>query len=288
MTDLNVLRLRMQETHDLSGTYVSSDVDDVSQSLDFEHFWISERGQLAHDLSHNNEKVSALLQSVDGNFDKLSSVQLEALIAIGNTITSLELGLPDSPAFLQESDCAKIVECFPRLSKLSIVKCQTLTTECLKTFSELPALTFLNLRGCSITDDGLMHLKELEILRLFQCDTITDDTLKVIATFKNLQKLEISGFKNTRVTDTGIGYLRLLNLIDLNISRNPNLTDKAVEYVSQIDSLITLDISFCDEVTDACVQHLSQLKNLHILAAEDCNFTADTLKHIFKTYFVPF
>lgn len=230
---------------------------------------LQEKSELVEKFLADNSEVSKLLQSVGYKFEKLKAIELEALYEVGMRVTSLELGAPDELLFIDAADCRDIVSFFPRLEKLSIVKCQTLTRVCFELFLELSDLTFLNLRGVSVTDDALQGFRQLHELRLFECETVTDRVLKLISTFEDLNALEISGFKNEELTDIGFGHLRsLANLTCLNISRNPKLTDNALDYVLQIDSLQALNISFCDQLTETGIAQAKKLEQVTLQAEQ--------------------
>lgn len=230
---------------------------------------LQDKSELVEKFLADDSEVSKLLQSVGYKFEKLKPIELEALYEVGERVTSLELGDPDDQLFLDVDDCHDIVSFFPKLKKLSIVKCQTLTPACFELFLELSDLKFLNLRGVSVSDDALQGFHQLQELRLFQCETVTDSMLKLISTFEDLTTLEISGFKNEELTDTGFGHLRALaNLTHLNISRNPKLTDNALDYVLQIDSLQALDISFCDQLTESGIAQAQKLGTVVVEAEQ--------------------
>lgn len=80
--------------------------------------------------------------------------------------------------------------------------------EDLQALKKQPMLTFLNLVGAKVTDDGLRTLKELPNLKeLDLSEGVSDVGVDHLVTLKPLERLDILG---TEITD--IGFLRLRDL----------------------------------------------------------------------------
>jgi hypothetical protein len=108
---------------------------------------------------------------------------------------------------------------------------------------------------------------------------LTDETLKDIAEFKDLNFLDLS--RSHRITDTGISYLKDLRLQILNMSFCSKITDRAIEDISAMDNLEILDLSECKGITDKCVQSLSRLIHLTVLKLAACRMISDrTIAHL--------
>jgi hypothetical protein len=87
-----------------------------------------------------------------------------------------------------------------------------------KYFAELPPITHLSAKRCSLDDQALKYIgqiKSLEILGLTKNSNVTDEGLKNLRQLKHLHVLEIS---DTKVTGPGLEQLKALPLQDLEVS----------------------------------------------------------------------
>lgn len=150
-------------------------------------------------------------------------------------------------------------------------------------------LVCLDLRGCSITNDGLQHLSgfsNLKVLRFNGSDgqtTVDDAGMPHLASLKNLRVLaldglwvsevglesltEISGLtelymKSTTISDDGLKLLtNFPQLKKLRLAFN-QISDAGLEHLAALKSLEDLDLSENSLLTDAGLTHLAGLTNL--------------------------
>jgi hypothetical protein len=146
----------------------------------------------------------------------------------------------------------------------------------LRPFPEmLPCLSYRTARFNAGPAAALPEPNEPFSLNLFGCD-LTDDSVKQLARFKNLRRLDLTA---TRVSDVGVQALpglpdlRALHLGTTKIS-NAGLKD-----VTRIASLRELSIS-TPGVTEAGLKELSNLKRLQTLDISSVNLSSAGLKHL--------
>ena len=156
----------------------------------------------------------------------------------------------------------------------------------------LKKLIFLNLRSCrQISDHGIGHLSgvdaggkytsapsALRILKLQDCQKLTDDSLKHISVgMPDLKNINLSFCVS--VTDTGLKSLaKLPHLESLNLRSCDNVSDIGVGFLSEDSpAAITiqfLDVSFCSNVSDAGLRHIAAgLPSLKSLLLTTCAVT---------------
>ncbi|MES1213718.1 MAG: hypothetical protein ABUL64_03950 [Singulisphaera sp.] len=111
------------------------------------------------------------------------------------------------------------------------------------------------------------HLRSLRDLTLYG-GTFQDDDLAPIAALINLEELEVS--KNDRINGTYCRYLsNLKRLIDL--SPSDNLTDAAIDHLVKLEQLKTLFIE--GPFTDVGLRTMSELQGLETLFITSANVT---------------
>ena len=121
---------------------------------------------------------------------------------------------------------------------------------------EVLDVRFVDLRGTSVTDAGLEHLKgltRLETLLLYDTK-VTDAGLKHLNGLTNLEHLDLTA---CNVTDAGLEHVKgLMNLeyVDL---RSTIITDTGLKHLRGLTSLKTL-LLFDTEVTAEGVKKLKQ------------------------------
>jgi len=125
----------------------------------------------------------------------------------------------------------------------------------------LPAITTLDLRDASITDDGLEYVIQLADLQRLNLTgtTITNDGLETIAALKELKTLLVS---SPEVTDDGLRTIaKLERLEELNLV-GTSITNDGLDHLVGLTSLRALAISG-QGITDAGLQKIvSGLKGL--------------------------
>jgi len=119
------------------------------------------------------------------------------------------------------------------LKIVSLMWCQSLTSEMLEISAKLPLLTELHLSGTRpVTSDFLKHLRgnqTITKLLLNYCTLIDDEALRCVSEIVNLQVLDLACCE--LVTDSGMAYLaRLIHLNRLDLGhRLLHVTHAAVQ-----------------------------------------------------------
>lgn len=155
------------------------------------------------------------------------------------------------------------------LSHLNLRQCDQLTNDGFISLIKVqPHLIHLDLTlSVRITDPSLMMicetLKELKVLKLRHCRSLTDVSVKMIADLPQLEVLDISEceFITSAAILDGVASRRNEVLKELYLSAL-NICERAITKVTEnLPQLRVLDLSFCfNHVDDVCVQMI--LKNL--------------------------
>lgn len=106
--------------------------------------------------------------------------------------------------------------------------------------------------------------------------SLTDDDLRMLGRFPNLQKLDLS---NTRVSDRALKHLSgqiPLQLLWLNYTQ---ITDAGLIDVAELTSLKSLGLTGT-KITDSGLVHLKQLNQLEYLLLSQNEITDDGLEHL--------
>lgn len=123
----------------------------------------------------------------------------------------------------------------------------------LPTLAAQTALTRLDLSMTRITDRGLLDLKPLSNLtdvNLYYAETVTDQGLAVLKSWKRLKRLNLRGTK---------------------------ITDSTLQMLNALTTLESLDIGFA-QVTDSGLSQLTALSNLKELSVGGNKLTDDGLQ----------
>ena len=190
-----------------------------------------------------------------------------------------------------------------QLEDLCLQDCQKVTDESLKHISDgLPKVEKLNLSFClSVTDTGLKSLAQmptLQDLNLRSCDNVSDIGVGFLGTTNsNNNNSGNSGFTSPltrldvsfcdRVTDSSMAHVGngLVNLTSLSLSAC-GITDVGVARISRdlAKVLEVLNIGQCSKVTDEGLASIA--KNMKVLTSVDLygctNVTAKGLKSLEK------
>ncbi|MAG32759.1 MAG: hypothetical protein CL908_17910 [Deltaproteobacteria bacterium] len=127
----------------------------------------------------------------------------------------------------------------------------------------LPSLKRLTLTGCSVTDQGLEHVKGLPLLELGLRDTkVTDAGLPLVAEMRGLQRLDLNMLSG--VTNEGLMHVgRLENLTFLRLNYT-GTTGEGLRHLKSLSKLERLD-AWAVKVTDAQLMNVYGLPSLNHL-----------------------
>ena len=106
---------------------------------------------------------------------------------------------------------------------------------------------------------------------------VTDDALRHLCAFPNLQKLDL---RNTRVSDKGLLHIsELSRLNSLEISYGAGITDEGMQYLRGLTELEVL-VVYGTEITDAGLVQLSGHTRLRELCLGNSAIKGSGLKHL--------
>ena len=151
----------------------------------------------------------------------------------------------------------KYLPYFNQIEELDLSSTENLSGQALACIAKLPKLRSLKLNQCPHANVGLYYLKghpSLEHLELDFCE-IEDPVLSEFISQLNVNSLSL---KCNRFTDEGADrFQQLSQLVSLDLSWNPNITDKTVRVLSRLPLLKNLKINFCRSFT---IDALSELQ----------------------------
>jgi len=122
----------------------------------------------------------------------------------------------------------------------------------------LPGITYLSL-GSSVTDGGLIHLKQLKYLSvLYLGDTrITNDGLKTVGMLRQLDELYLD---HTSISDHGLAHISGMRLRHLSLA-GTSITDAGLENLEGMTQLEVLNLGGTS-ITDAGLIRVGKIKSL--------------------------
>jgi uncharacterized protein (TIGR03067 family) len=149
------------------------------------------------------------------------------------------------------------------------------TNDDLAIIKKYPLVSSLSMRGCQVTDAGLVHLKDMQQLTYLTLDNmpITNAGLTHLIGHPKLIELSVSG---TKVT--GEGVKKLTQLTELNVSDSA-FTDADLAHLKDLTKLKRLDLSGT-KITDAGLAHLKPLTKLDSLFLDKTAITDAGLSHL--------
>eukprot|EP01027_Heterolobosea_sp_BB2_P021068 GEZU01030145.1.p1 GENE.GEZU01030145.1~~GEZU01030145.1.p1 ORF type:complete len:273 (-),score=51.56 GEZU01030145.1:18-836(-) len=138
-----------------------------------------------------------------------------------------------------------------------------------------------------ITDASLHALCDhispntLRHLSLAQCENITDEGLRALPRFKNLETLNLFGCR--RITDSGLRHLRgLTKLKIISLALCDSITDEGLEHLRDMTQLQSLILNNCRKVKKT----ITTATNANTLAAAASltTTTTRTTTHMIRAY----
>jgi hypothetical protein len=177
------------------------------------------------------------------------------------------------------------LEFFQELSHLDSIEANFVccaNDQDLEKLSRLQNIKRLGLLECSVTQQGLLHLRNFEKLERLNLNDIYPED------FKNLGELKIKRleFKNKRKYTIDLNQFKGLKKLErLSLRFNQNYDHKQLNKLNNLDSLIKLEL-FVDRVTVDLAHALNQLTNIKYLSLNSLNEISyedfENLKYISK------
>lgn len=169
-----------------------------------------------------------------------------------------------------------------QVTQIKFNRPQHLTHKDMSHLRDLSTLQILLLDDCSLDDDALEPIKELDTLYKLDLHNtgLTDIGLSHISGLKNLANISLQ--KNPKLTDQGLQVLNLLqNLKSVNLTKL-NISDQGLNFIQKNPKLEWLNISET-QVTDESVQFLKTLNQMEKLFLRDTAITDAGMKEIRNT-----
>ncbi|XP_041852573.1 dynein regulatory complex subunit 6 isoform X2 [Melanotaenia boesemani] len=199
------------------------------------------------------------------NLSGCTQMTVNAFRYISDGCPSLkEVVINDMPTLSDSCLLALLARC-RYLSSISLLDASHLSDIALKAIAEAAKLKTFSIEGNNqLTDISWKALcsssQDLCRLHAAECPRMTDNSLRSVATLKNLQYLNIS--LCSRVSDVGIQYLTegssADKLQELNLSQCSRITDMSVMKIAQrLSQLYHLSLSYCGKLTDLALEWLS-------------------------------
>lgn len=133
----------------------------------------------------------------------------------------------------------------------------------LKLLRKIPDVRKVSLLGDKLTGAGLKQIQDLPLTGLDMTDTLlADKTIENVAKFTTLVELDID--RNPRLTDKGLEKIETLENLEY-LSCGPNITDRGIDSIIKLSKLHTLKLEGCKGVTASGIKKLAGLKDLQSL-----------------------
>ena len=151
----------------------------------------------------------------------------------------------------------------------------------LQHLGELPDLEFIDLGGCNVTTEGILHLRlsrKMKRLGLAHIRPPIDDNaiMRLVSTWPNLESISL---ESSRITDVGLSHIgSLRHLRYLNVSRT-KITDKGLKSLVGLPHLTTLHAGH-NNITDRGMMYLGKLTSLEKLAINRTDITDRGLREV--------
>ncbi len=138
-----------------------------------------------------------------------------------------------------------------------------LTDRGMKYLAEIKSLKNLSVRGNAISDQGIKSISGLELRALlFSGASVTDESLKVVSSLKQMQNLTFAACK--RITGDGLKYLEDLPNLQFIDASHCSLTPSGMLALGRLRHLIVLEFGFAN-ITTGGVKAISQMPSLEYL-----------------------
>jgi hypothetical protein len=175
-------------------------------------------------------------------------------------------------------DALRLFEMQPSVRRLDINDSQV-TDAGLESIEGLKRLEWLDLRDAPlVTDAGLKHIRGLSRLRqlLLRRTSVSDAGMVYLKDLKDLQVLDLG---MTKVTDAGLKNVAELTRLRMVLFWSNKIEDAGLTYIQRMTQLEILDLGFAP-VTDAGLEKLQHLEQLHSLGLRGSAVTDAGLSHL--------
>lgn len=133
----------------------------------------------------------------------------------------------------------------------------------LKLLRDIPNMRKVSLLGDKVTGKGLKDIQDLPLTGLDMTSTLLNDkTIEYVAKFNTLVELDID--RTPQLTDKGLKKIESLRKLEF-LSIGPNITDNGLDSVTKLLKLNTLRLEGCRGITARGIKRLAVLKDLQDL-----------------------
>ncbi|XP_029951714.1 dynein regulatory complex subunit 6 [Salarias fasciatus] len=165
-------------------------------------------------------------------------------------------------SYVTDISVMMIAQRLSELCHLNLSYCERLTDEAMEQLNG-SSICSLDISGCNIQDEGLIHLKGIHLKKLVlaECVHVTDVGIeRLCKSMRDLEHVDVSHC--AALSDAAVRsfsfYCR--GLISLRISGCSKMTDVAVQYLTcGAQYLRELDVSGCVLLTDRSIGHLERV-----------------------------
>jgi Leucine-rich repeat (LRR) protein len=158
------------------------------------------------------------------------------------------------------------------LVSVNCLNLDNMNDESVKNIAQLPGLLQLRLTETDITDKGLAsicHAKDLTDLDL-AATGITLGGLQQLGVPASLRRLRLD---LDNLADSPCSFLTPLKELRSLALHRCNISDQALKTIAKLNNLVSLNVSQNPRVTDAGMQYLLGMKNLHYLDLSETGIT---------------
>lgn len=178
---------------------------------------------------------------------------------------------------------AKLLSEFEVLHELTLCE-EEITGECFATFAKMKSLKIINLVNnpnieCAYWKD--IFTSQIPWIYIAECP-LTDEVLISLPRNKSLRTIGLVAING--ITDAVVHFFnRCPNLIDINISENPQISGRIFEqlrYPQYIESLALNDL----DITDEHIKNITRFRNLRVIFLNNTKITNKSAQILFEKW----
>jgi Leucine-rich repeat (LRR) protein len=203
-----------------------------------------------------------------------------------------------------KDDCLEAIKDLKNLELLDMQDCNLPTEKGLAVLESFPKLRFVRMYGPNVTDKVIGYLKgakDLRVLSLEQCSSVSPEAFDTIGQMSNLTELSLFGALKTN--DAAVGKLSSLTKMQTLELRQTLVTSAALSHLKGMKSLKSLNVEETavgneglahiqgltaleelnlrqSQVDDKGLAYLKNLTKLQRLNLDKCNITNDGLVNL--------
>ncbi|MBI4663201.1 MAG: hypothetical protein HY735_30710 [Verrucomicrobia bacterium] len=220
------------------------------------------------------------LKHVDLNQTRITGASWDILCGFTN-LTELRI----SSTGISDAGLAQLKR-LPKLEVLHLGGSKQVTDLALQQLQDLPRLKVVSLRDGTISEVGLMALKNRPPLEIttgsywtpftLSGPTITDSCLVHL---KRLSKLKSLSLRNTRITEQGMAHLKEIPGLEVLHLTGAQIGDSQLAHLRELRDLKALFLAD-SQVTDAGLKHIQSLRKLTVLDLKQTKITDAGLERL--------